>query len=355
MSFAVTFLEQGRQQPADVAALLTEFLRAARSSLHVAVYDFHLTDPVATTVIRALQERVVAGVDVRIAFDAGKPQAAIPASGGDPAQPGTADFVRRLGQGIQSKAITGGDPHMPRLMHHKYIVRDGGTPAAALWTGSMNFTDDSWSLQENNILRVESQELCHYYETDFTELWQSGDIATTGLHDRGTVRLGSTTIGVAFAPGEGPSIDHEIAQQIARARRRLRLGTMLITSGTILGALGDALNHGRQLDYGGIYDRTQMESVFEQWQGQPSAWKIGAFNHVSARLAGKRSTPYTPTSRHDFMHNKIVVADDTVITGSYNLSHSAQENAENVLMIQDADLAAKYSTYIDGLVQRYGK
>ena len=33
------------------------------------------------------------------------------------------------------------------------------------------------------------------------------------------------------------------------------------------------------------------------------------------------------------MHNKIVVADDAVITGSYNLSHSASENAENILIL----------------------
>ena len=70
-------------------------------------------------------------------------------------------------------------------------------------------------------------------------------------------------------------------------------------------------------------------------------------------MSGKRSTPYSPTSRHDFMHNKVVVADDAVITGSYNLSHSATENAENLLVIQDAGLADQYAAYIDGLVQRY--
>jgi phosphatidylserine/phosphatidylglycerophosphate/cardiolipin synthase-like enzyme len=54
------------------------------------------------------------------------------------------------------------------------------------------------------------------------------------------------------------------------------------------------------------------------------------------------------------MHNKVLVADDTVVTGSFNLSHSATENAENVLLIHDAELAERYSTYIDGLVRRYG-
>ncbi len=55
------------------------------------------------------------------------------------------------------------------------------------------------------------------------------------------------------------------------------------------------------------------------------------------------------------MHNKIVLVDDTVITGSYNLSHSATENAENVLFLHDSGLASTYNSYIDRLVQRYGK
>jgi phosphatidylserine/phosphatidylglycerophosphate/cardiolipin synthase-like enzyme len=54
------------------------------------------------------------------------------------------------------------------------------------------------------------------------------------------------------------------------------------------------------------------------------------------------------------MHNKILVIDDTVITGSYNFSRSAQFNAENILFIESPALAEKYSSYIDHLIQKYG-
>jgi phosphatidylserine/phosphatidylglycerophosphate/cardiolipin synthase-like enzyme len=354
MSVAVTFLEQEEQRPGEVAALLADFLASARSSLHLAIYDFRLSASLAEPVVQALRNRVAAGVEVRLAYDAGKPDVSFQQASADPAPPGTAQFVGRIADGIAVKAITGGNPRMPKLMHHKYVIRDGQTSAAALWTGSTNFTDDSWALQENNIVRIDSPALCAYYENDFGELWSRGDIATTGAHDTGTAGINSTAIDVAFAPGDGRSIDHEIAHRIGIARRRLKVCSMLITSGAILGALGDALHQGRISDYGGIYDRTQMESVFDQWQGTPAEWKIKAFGLAAAGLAGKPTTPYAPDSRHDFMHNKVLIADDTVITGSYNLSHSATENAENVLMIHDRDLADRYNAYVNRLQRRYG-
>jgi phosphatidylserine/phosphatidylglycerophosphate/cardiolipin synthase-like enzyme len=53
------------------------------------------------------------------------------------------------------------------------------------------------------------------------------------------------------------------------------------------------------------------------------------------------------------MHNKVVVADDTTLTGSFNFSKNATRNAENILVIDNADLADLYTDYIDGLVNRY--
>ncbi len=351
MTIDVTFLEQGRQRPEEIAALLADFLAAARSSLSLAVYDFRLTGPAAGPVEAALRGRAEAGVNVRLAYDAGKPDAIPSPTRGDPAPPGTADFVARLGPAVQARPITGGGGPQPKLMHHKYVVRDAGTPAAALWTGSANWTGDSWSLQENNLLRITSPDLCFFYDNDFNELWERGDIATTGQHDSGRVQVGGATVEVAFAPGQGEAIDHTLARLIQGARRRLKLCSMLVTSSAILRALADARK--RVADYGGIYDRTQMEGVLRQWQGGPSESKGPLFEEVVAGLAGKRSTPYSPGTPHDFMHNKVLVADDAVVTGSYNLSHSATQNAENCLVIHDAELADRYAGYVDGLQARY--
>ena len=349
-----TFLEQGGQTADQIASLLAEFIAGARKTLHIAIYDFRLSNGVAETVARALRDRAASGVEVRIAYDAGKPNAAFPTAGCDPAPPGTAKFVKGLGSAIASKPITGGDPQLPKLMHHKYVIRDGRTPDAVVWTGSVNWTEDSWTLMENNIIQIASPELAAYYEADFAELWVQGDIGTTGAQDTGSVRVGNTPVHVAFAPGSGRAIDHDVAHRINGARRRLKICSMLITSGAILGALGDLLDKVRLADYSGVYDRTQMEDVFNQWKGSPAEWKLPLFEKVALPLVGKHSTHYTPGGKHDFMHNKIVVADETVITGSYNLSHSAEENAENIVIIDDAELAQRYCGYIDGVAKRYG-
>ena len=160
---------------------------------------------------------------------------------------------------------------------------------------------------------------------------------------------------VMFSPGCGLEIDAEIARRVRGAQRRVRLCSLLINSGTLISALGHVLSAGR-VRVDGIFDRTQMEQVFRQWQAVPTnQWKIPAVHQIieQAHLIGKNSTPYTPTSRHDFMHNKVLVIDDTVITGSYNFSRSAQFNAENILFLESAALAECYSVYIDHLLQKY--
>jgi phosphatidylserine/phosphatidylglycerophosphate/cardiolipin synthase-like enzyme len=53
------------------------------------------------------------------------------------------------------------------------------------------------------------------------------------------------------------------------------------------------------------------------------------------------------------MHAKVTVADDTVFVGSFNLSHSGEQNAENVLEIADTRLADEMAAYVDQLRGRY--
>jgi phosphatidylserine/phosphatidylglycerophosphate/cardiolipin synthase-like enzyme len=360
---AVTFLAQGDQTAEQIAAQLVDFIRGARRGLDFAVYDFRLSAPLKAMVADALKERANAGVRIRIAYDADKPEPPLVAQGMDPAPPGTGALIQSLGYPFRR---IGG----PKLMHHKYIIRDGpdyaggwspGEAADAwVWTGSTNFTDDSWNVEENNILRFASPDLADAYARDFADLWREGEIGTSGSFDTAPVQLRyegtPLTAQVYFSPGRGPQIDDAVAQCVAGARRRVRICSMLINSGALIGALRDLLDAGR-VPVSGVYDRTQMEQVLIQWRDVPhNVWKIGAVQDIVARagLVGKISTPYTPNTIHDFMHAKILVVDDTVITGSYNFSRSAEFNAENLLMLENAALADEYSAFVDHVMAKYG-
>ncbi len=163
------------------------------------------------------------------------------------------------------------------------------------------------------------------------------------------------TARVFFSPGRGPQIDDEVARRVSGARRRVRVWSMLLNSGALIAALGDLLAAGN-VSVSGVYDRTQMASVLTQWQDVPhNVWRIGALRQIVAQagLIGKNSTPYRPDTIHDFMHAKVLVVDDTVITGSYNFSRSAEFNAENLLVLENAALADRYSAFVDHLMTKY--
>jgi phosphatidylserine/phosphatidylglycerophosphate/cardiolipin synthase-like enzyme len=53
------------------------------------------------------------------------------------------------------------------------------------------------------------------------------------------------------------------------------------------------------------------------------------------------------------MHAKVTVADDTVFVGSFNLSHSGELNAENVLELTDPQIAERLAGFVDEVRRRY--
>lgn len=349
----VDFLCEGCQSFEEVARMVAEFISQATQTIDIAIYSFHICDEALDIFRAALRERADAGVSIRIAYDAGSQQSQMgPPLGHYDCDESTPIAVQSLG--FPSKAIEG----ERALMHHKYIVLDANTPKAQVWTGSANFTEDSWTRQENNIITLRSQGLAAYYAHDFEELWVDGHIASTGLMDSGEATLlyqgDPAFVLVNFSPGEGEWIDESIANQIERTNERLTIAAVVITSSRIIRALQGLME--RNIPIEGVYDWSQMEGVKYQWKLVPeNNWKIGAFEELVryGNLVGKNSTPYTPTSQHDYMHNKVMVLDDITITGSYNFSRHAQRNAENVLLIHSPALAQTYRDYIGTLVARF--
>jgi phosphatidylserine/phosphatidylglycerophosphate/cardiolipin synthase-like enzyme len=350
-SVEVTFLQDGAQPAEKVAGELADFIGAAQRSLDIAIYDLNVTGGPADQVRAAIKGAAGRNVAVRLLYNVDFPN---PIPVPPPSQSDTA-FIASLG--VPTKPVSG----VPDLMHHKYIVRDGTTDAATVWTGSMNWTNDSWTKEENVILKIPSSALAAEYSRNFGELWETGRVEGSGKYDLAGVPViyqdSPVKAHVFFAPGRGRQMAHVIADRIAHARRRIRVCSPVITAGVILGTLGDLAKRPHP-EFKGVYDRTQMAEVLGQWRVDPHAtWKGPAFLAVSAAFpfASKVTTPYTPTSVHDFMHAKITVVDNTVFTGSYNLSHAGEDNAENLLALDSAPLADRFVKFVDSVFARYAQ
>jgi phosphatidylserine/phosphatidylglycerophosphate/cardiolipin synthase-like enzyme len=330
----------GGQAADAVAERVTAWLGAARRTLDLALYDVRLPDEVGDRVAGAIKGAAARGVRVRIAFNQDEPPPDADERPFFPAPPRTEPHVLET-LGVPVKPI----PGWRDLMHHKYVVRDG----EAVWTGSMNWTLDSFTRQENVVATVGSPGVAAAFSRNFEQIWESARIGDSGDFDTAPM----DAVRPWFCPGRGPELSHRIAKRIGAARRRVRIASPLLTAGPILGTLAEVVEEER-VDVAGVCDATQVEQVFRQWEANPrSRWKGPLLERCLVVFHGKRSTPYAPGSLHDFMHAKVTVADDSVFLGSFNLSRSGETNAENVLEIADAALADRLAAFVDELRARY--
>jgi phosphatidylserine/phosphatidylglycerophosphate/cardiolipin synthase-like enzyme len=292
-------------------------------------------------VVGALTHAAERGVDVRLAYNLDHPDE-IPV----PPPPETnPELVESLP--FPTRAI----PGVPDLMHHKYVVRD----AEAVWTGSTNWTADSWTREENVIATAESPLLALHYRQNFEELWALGRVQKTGKIDTAPITVGDLPVRAWFCPRRGEKLAHRIAKAIGTATRRVRIASPVISSAPILATLAQVASDGR-VDLAGVVDRTQVLEVLRQWEMNGNAsWKEPLLRTALGRapFSGKRSTPYGPGTVHDYMHAKVTVADDLVFVGSFNLSHSGELNAENVLEIADPALAERLAGFVDEIRGKY--
>ena len=301
-----------------------------------------LEDETADVVQGALVGAHERGVNVRLLYNLDRDEARPPVPPPPKTEP---DLIESLP--FETVGIQG----WPDLMHHKYVVRDRD----AVWSGSTNWTDDSWTREENVIVIVQSSGVAIRFQEDFAQLWKKREVAASGRVPSDPIRVGDAEVGTWFSPKRGEKLAHRIAQAIGKAKRRVRVASPVISSGPILGTLAEVAADGR-IDLAGVVDATQIAEVLHQWEMNGNAsWKTPSLKFLLGRasFSGKQSTPYAPGAVHDYMHAKVCVCDDTVFIGSFNLSHSGEENAENVLEIDDAALAERMAGFVDSIRARY--
>lgn len=130
-------------------------------------------------------------------------------------------------------------------------------------------------------------------------------------------------VSVHFSPNGGCT--EEIVAQLGRAKDDVLVLAYQFTSEPIATALIAAEKRGVQVRI--IADRTQQKDK-DSWL--PKCKRAGAECFIDAA--------------HAIQHNKVIVIDgETVITGSFNFSGSAEKrNAENLVTIRSEELAKQY-------------
>lgn len=139
-----------------------------------------------------------------------------------------------------------------------------------------------------------------------------------------TVTGAATNIQVFFSPHGGCT--EAVVDSLGKAKSTVIVQAYSFTSAPIAKALVDA--HKRGVNVRVILDKSQRTERYS-----------------SADFVHNAGIPTYIDSKHAIVHNKVMVIDKRlVLTGSFNFTKAAEENnAENLLLIEDPAVAAKYS------------
>ncbi len=211
-----------------------------------------------------------------------------------------------------------GDGRKP-LMHNKFAVIDG----SVVWTGSYNLTPGGSHENYDNALVIYSRALAQNYQKEFLEMWHGQFGGSSPRNTQCCFLVDSTRIENYFAPEDG--VASHLLSELSKARKQIVFMAYSFTDKKIAGIITQKHNAG--LDVQGIFNWRQKNDKYSVWP-QLSQAGIPVY--------------FSPTERT--LHHKVMVIDSqTVITGSFNFTKSANKrNDENLLIISSRALALAY-------------
>ena len=139
-----------------------------------------------------------------------------------------------------------------------------------------------------------------------------------------TILATAADIQVYFSPDGGCT--EAIVRELGKAKSTVLVQAYSFTSAPIAKALVDAEKRGVKIQV--ILDKRERREKYTE-----------------ADFLLHAGVPTWIDAKHAIAHNKVMVIDgETVITGSFNFTKAAEEhNAENLLILHDKALAAKYA------------
>ncbi|MEJ2707012.1 MAG: phospholipase D-like domain-containing protein [Anaerolineales bacterium] len=273
-------------------------IRQARLSVDVAAYQFNLA-----SLKNALLDAQRRGVTVRMVTDS--------------------DYLDE--EAVQALIAAGipvlGD-RREGLMHDKFAIID----RQEVWTGSMNYTDNGAYLNDNNLIRIRSTRLAEDYLSEFEEMFVEDFFGPSSPANTpySSLSINGELLQVYFSPEDGTA-DH-LVELIRGAKQSIYFLAYSYTSDEIALAMIDRAKAG--VTVAGVFETSQFRSnTGTEFEHLLSAG-------VDVRLDGNPRN----------MHHKVIILDgQTVVTGSYNFSASAEDrNDENTLVIHSPEIAAQF-------------
>ncbi|PIQ28231.1 hypothetical protein COW36_04665 [bacterium (Candidatus Blackallbacteria) CG17_big_fil_post_rev_8_21_14_2_50_48_46] len=289
-----------RQDANGPSAMLIRLIDSARKTLDGSFYDIDNQDVVAA-LLRARKR----GVRVRLVTDTDN----LTAKNSGPAGPPRVAITQLKKAGIPIV-----DDKRSGIMHNKFLVVD----SQSVWTGSTNLTDSSLFHHNNNALSLRSAQLAASYTAEFERLFTQRIFGPNPPRQvpYPRVKIGSATVDVYFSPRGGGQ--EAVLRELGNARKRIMFMTFSLTDQSA-GALIEAKQK----------QGVQISGVFDSWLG---ASRYTLFNPLKADGMDMRKD-----GNEALLHHKVIIVDDTVITGSYNYSNNAENsNNENFLIIRNA-------------------
>jgi phosphatidylserine/phosphatidylglycerophosphate/cardiolipin synthase-like enzyme len=218
------------------------------------------------------------------------------------------------------------DDRRSALMHNKFMILD----SLVVWTGSWNYTVNDTYRNNNNALALRSRRAVGYYQAEFDEMFTARRFGSRSPSTTPNPLFTQDGIPVAIYFAAEDDVISAISNALNTADTSIRFMTFSFTLDSIADQILAKANSG-----------VRVQGIFETLGSERTDSEL-----TPLFCAG---LPMRQDGNNFRLHHKVFIVDnDTVITGSFNISANAtNSNDENLVIIQDPALAAQYIAEFD--------
>ncbi|MFN3199254.1 MAG: lamin tail domain-containing protein [Bradymonadia bacterium] len=309
MHFTRPGTERGAEEDPEADDAIIEVINGAQFSLDLCLYEFNRQN-----VVDAVVDAIARGVNVRFVGD------------GDEIHDEGYEILAAEGLDLVLRRPR------DRIMHHKFVVADAST----VLTGSMNFSRNGVMLNNNHVLRVDSEALALAYMAEFQQMYEGSFGRRKDILDvPQQFEIGGANVELFFSPQDNTSA--EMLRLLRTADHNVLFMVFSFTLDEVAAEMERLNEAGVRVV--GVFDESQGRSRYAQDDRLAEAG-VPVFidgNKNAIGFAGGK------------LHHKVMIidagtdSDPVVISGSYNWSNGATKyNDENMIVLHGQEFAVPF-------------